>query len=355
MRTLVNHLGEVGLWNCVRAFATGYGMAYGLTVIFLLGMLLVGAVRYRQRALSIWRSNKVFLLPIPFIGIGSLMLYLRTPYSVMRFSKDLSPATVGELVAGMRFSLISGVLILLVVLWGARIIPSFSQTFMLPLTFISVFQGVLAGYDGIRLSFFGSRVFSTLRLLVSFVFSLIVLGIVRYLLNHIPILTQRKCNEHFYHILLLMLLMTWVLPGVGLYVVSQYRDDYQVYIREYGDLAKGWRWVAHNIGDSRIALVGFPTFYPLYGPDWSNEVRYINIVGSIEDRYHDFWRDGGFYRPKGSDYGLWMKNLNQWQAEYIAFSRFSPGSTPEGQWIAEHSESFRLLFSNEEFYFFEIR
>jgi hypothetical protein len=361
-RTILGHWSQVGSVDLIRSLVIGYGAAYWMAAVFFLGALLLGVWRLlrERKTLSLPLLSKgQFLFLMSLIGIGSMALYLRTPYSVMRFSGELTPPTVIELTAGMRFSLIAGVLILFVALWGNRSIGSFSRVLMIILTAMGLVQGVAMGYDGIRGGFFGSRAFSTPRLMVTFLLSLLSLGTAWYVLRRGPTWVKRIGRSHPRTVFLVLfaILLGFIVSFIGLRTVSQYRQnlDLHVYAREYGALGEGWGWVRSNIADSKVAFVGFPLSYPLYGKSWSNEVRYINIIGDLDDRYHDFCSRDIFYRSDSGGYETWAQNLEQWNAQYIVFSRLPPGDLPEGRWIAEHPESFELLFSNPEFHVYGIK
>jgi hypothetical protein len=289
----------------------GYGVAYWAILLLFLGTLVFGVwsrIKGQKAQFTLATTQGQTLFLVGLMLAASLVLYIRTPYSVMRFSHDNSPATVVELVAGMRFSLISGILILYSVLWGARFSTNFSRVSVLSLTLLSFLQGVLAGLDGFRAKFFGSRVFTLPRLLLVFFLCLFSVGVVSYLRNRYPTVVFRKVgkllSKNLPFAVALVLLLSLVASGAALYALFQYRDHltYKIYIAEYGPLAEGWQWVAQHITDSKIALVGFPTFYPLYASRWSNEVRYINVAGSVDDRHHDFCRKGTSYRSESSSY-----------------------------------------------------
>ena len=92
-----------------------------------------------------------------------------------------------------------------------------------------------------------------------------------------------------------------VVGGV-LYQVRRYREVYRfgVYQRGFGDFVPAWQWVDENIHDAHIAYSGTPLPYPLYGQGFSNQVRYVNTEGSLDDRQDDFVRRPGRARRKSS-------------------------------------------------------
>ncbi|MGC9467698.1 MAG: hypothetical protein ACP5HS_03840 [Anaerolineae bacterium] len=263
----------------------------------------------------------------------------------------------------MRFSLIGGALLMLGASIGVGVFGELPEMTMIlaGLNVIGFVQAVLSGYDGIRLGFYGSRVFSLPVLLAASVLAIVALYGIRRLM----------CREFVCAIidwaaslqpkdvalrLSLSLVLLSLLAGGSLYLLSRYRQsaDLAVLADQYGALGQGWQWVNQEIANSRIALVGFPTFYPLYGSRWVNEVRYINIDGDLNDMYHDFCERREYYRSDGGSYEIWKRNLDVWGADYVVFSRVIPLEIAEGKWISENPDSFVLLFENAELSVYQV-
>ena len=64
---------------------------------------------------------------------------------------------------------------------------------------------------------------------------------------------------------------------------------YTIYESRYGEIGLAWRWIDDNINHARVAYVGDARMLAAYGADLSNEVRYINTEGELEERYDDHY------------------------------------------------------------------
>jgi hypothetical protein len=137
----------------------------------------------------------------------------------------------------------------------------------------------------------------------------------------------------------------------GVYGMRQYRESHRfdVYTREFGDIACGWKWISSNVSGAKIALAGAPLFYPLYGNLFGNEVQYINITGDLNDRHHDFYARGESYRNAG-DPNIWLENLMEWGADYFVVQALPGQLKPEkeDEWIQEHPGIFQLVYTNSQ-------
>ncbi len=111
-------------------------------------------------------------------------------------------------------------------------------------------------------------------------------------------------------------------------------------------------YITHPEG-ARIAYTGFNFHYHLFGPNWQNEVDYININDCENCRYSDYAKSPDSIR-RDPDYDAWRHNLRN--KDYLITS---PTSLPdirsfEDEWIAEHPEDFTLVHEENEVYVYQI-
>jgi hypothetical protein len=307
---------------------------------------------YRLRKRFLTENNFEFTLcDIRFVilvilNLGGLLLYLRTPYSIMRFTQD-TPITTQNLIWGARFGLTTSAIGVILLTQGWKQ-TSHSKFFVLSLP-ISIVQGLLAGYHLSSYHFIVfAQPFSVFRLWMAFLI-LLLLASMGFLLQKIWYIKNYRAL-----IFISMAIISLGLTGVGFYKVYQYREShrYSVYLREYGSVAEGWRWIAENVTNSNIAYSGaLPLNYPLYGPDLSNKVRYINLSDDLDDRFHDFWAKDIHWRA--IDYENWRRNLSIWETDYLVISLKTP--VIETEWAASHPEYFTLVFSNEAIQIYRIQ
>ena len=105
----------------------------------------------------------VLLLLITGLLMASLLLYFRTPYSVI-WVTDPVPITELELVRGMRFSLIAGAGAVVLMAIGLSYVPKRPNPMWIVAS-MALVEGLLAGYDIRSFDFFPSRIFTLPRLL----------------------------------------------------------------------------------------------------------------------------------------------------------------------------------------------
>jgi len=335
--------------DILTMMAMGWGVVYGGIFLLLcfpaLGFLVRYIIERGQRfretlafKLS-WRDFQTGLLII--IGVGSTVLYLRTPYSIMRFSTE-TPITVQHLIAGARLGLTVSVLCTIIAARGWQSTP-YSRLLWIVLP-ISLIQGLLAGFaPGNYHGALHEPIFRLTSLWGAFLLVL-VLPVLVSVVCPVQVLSFWK-RYRFAAILLIMLGV--IVSGVGFYALQQEREQNRIvhYQQRYGSLSEGWRWIAENIWDARIAYTGgVPLNYPLYGLAWRNDVRYVNIAGGLDDRYHDFWHRQSYWRD--GDYETWRHNLLTWGADYLVVGQ--QHVLEESAWIAAHPEHFTEVFANDQ-------
>lgn len=343
---LWNYLADVGVLVGVSgAFFRSYGAVAAL-------VLPAGASVFVARLVRRRAVPDPCLTPSPYlrlcfaIAVLSTVLYLKTPYSIMRFSVD-DAIGVSALSAGMRFALPG------VAMWFVVVGLAFSSTSSAiewshhtwAAAGLALLQAVVVSSDHRAAGFFGRRLFSYNHLLVSVVFAFTTYGVSSLLSGRREPLRLGLWGVRR---LALLLALAAVISGTCAFSIDQYRESYRldVYRREYGEMANVWTWVRENLSNSRIAYSGFLLTYPLYGQDYSNRVRYINISGELEWRYHDFAREGMYYRGKESSYKDWVRNLAAWDADFLVV--VDSGNLVEAAWASEHLGSFRLVHQTGE-------
>ena len=340
-RQLLNHLGDIAISDLVKAASRGVGLPYLLLLTVSVFLLLERFCLHRDKdSERSWLA--VLILLLGFV-VGSLVLYLSTPYSIMRFGD--SPITINSLAEGMRLGMVTLALCAILIALGLSCRPKLLGVLWLILP-VPLAQILLFGHDPSVHSFFSGKLMSLQHSIVAG--AIVAVGALAYYAwtTHRPLfnlpggLLQR-------YALILVVVVTLVIGG-GLYRVEQHRERfrYGVY-RRYGDTAIGWEWVAQNVHNARVAFAGFHLSYPLYGDDLRNQVRYINIVGKLDDRHHNY--EAYSYR-KGGSYDVWLRNLREWGARYLVLS----DSTEEEEWATEHPEVFSQVFSNSQIRIYRI-
>lgn len=133
------------------------------------------------------------------------------------------------------------------------------------------------------------------------------------------------------------------------------------------DAARAWEWLnGHTAGASRIAYVGRPVPFPLYGTKFKNEVYYVSVNRNKPQLHaypqghyrrkkdyitlHENLKEPGNYR-ENPDYGIWLDNLIQQHTDYLFI--YSLHQTKdivfpiEEGWARAHPQNFELIFSND--------
>ncbi|MBU0705406.1 MAG: hypothetical protein KKC18_16270 [Chloroflexi bacterium] len=332
-RRLLDHLGDIPVLDWIRATLRGVGFPYLSLLTMSVFLLIERLYRYRDRV----TKRSWLAVPILLLGfiVGSLALYLNTPYSIMRFGD--APITINSLAEGMRLGMVALALCVILVALGLSHRPKLLGVLWLILP-VPLAQSLLFGHDLSVHSFFSGKLMSIQHSIVAG--AIVAVGVLVYYAwtTHKPLFNlPRYLLQHY--ALILVMVVTLVVGG-GLYRVEQHRERFRYGIyRRYGDFAGGWEWVAQNVHDARVAFAGFHLSYPLYGVNFQNEARYINIVGGLDDRYHDY--EPFSYRKNGS-YDVWLHNLEEWGSQYLVLS----GMTEEEEWATEHPEVFSLVFDN---------
>ncbi|MDO8662424.1 MAG: hypothetical protein Q7K98_04295 [Candidatus Omnitrophota bacterium] len=118
------------------------------------------------------------------------------------------------------------------------------------------------------------------------------------------------------------------------------------------DIAKGWQKL-NEVTESgaRVAYTGRMEFYPLFGTNLKNDVKYVSVNEKEATPYNE--PDGLIRQIK--DFPAWRENLKKEGIEYlfVALPFFDnresedPSKFPiEDEWASSNPQDFQLLFSN---------
>ena len=348
---LLSNLCEIPLSNLVEAALLGIGSPF-LLVMAISAVLLPGTFKRTKSAehgSSAGQGQTRVYLMILLLGLigGSLLLYLYTPFSIVRYSPD-EPIAVHNLAVGIRFGMI------LLALCAAAAAPALSRrSWSLRVSWVilglAVVHGVISSH---RVPVLWHNLFTGNQSVMAIVIVLTVTLVCYVLkLRKLPIGGVMKLLRRR---ILVLVAVGVLLAGAGLSQVMQYRERfrYGLYGRFYGDAVEGWEWIADNVRGARIALAGSDLSFgsnlsfPVYGPGLENTVRYVNTNSELDNRYHDY--GGGSYRAE-SDYDAWLRNLGEWRAEYLVSC-----DAIEDRWAAGHPELFREVFENSQIRIYRI-
>ena len=287
------------------------------------------------------------LLLVGSVAEATTFLYLRTPYSIMRYDVA-TPISVESLAAGIRFSLVGVVswVIYAVLLFVRPTVDSHAQRVSSAIVPLALMQSLIVSYDYNATGFIWRLyAYDHLRLGIAVVAVLVLAWSLATPRGHQfgqPILPKTLG-------LVAVVVSVILIGGLGLWRVEDYRARHRAdtYGRRYGLIAEGWAWLASNVSDSRVAYTGLPLSLPLYGPDYSNEVRYINIAGELGWRHHDFAARGTHYRAEPASYEAWLGNLRAWSASHFVCS--GDYELAECEWADAHPESFSRVYESSVF------
>jgi hypothetical protein len=272
----------------------------------------------------------------------SLILYMNTPYSTMQLSPD-EPIKVYNLAVGMRMGMISFALCATLIALAFSLAPRLLGAVWL--TFVPFLAHSLL--SSVEKPILWDRVMTSRHALVAA--AIIMVPVLFYYgwQRRRPSYDPSKGGSRVRAPLIAAVIL--LLFGVALYGTMQFREHfrYALYEKVYGDIGAGWKWLSENVANTKVAVTGSPLSYPLTGHDLGNRVRYVNIAGGLDDRYHDY--DKGSYRAN-ADYQVWLRNLAQWQAQYLLTT-----DTLEDEWAAEHPEVFEPVFSNSDVRVYQLR
>ena len=136
--------------------------------------------------------------------------------------------------------------------------------------------------------------------------------------------------------------------------------------RMAGDLDDAWAWFGGNVHGARVAYTGTNLAFPLWGPDLSNRVSYINVSGGPDERLADFARRAGTGRSAtpepapyrdGATYEAWLHNLRSVGTQVLFVAALDPivaRTIPadadhfpiERQWADGHPDLFQLRYAS---------
>jgi hypothetical protein len=138
--------------------------------------------------------------------------------------------------------------------------------------------------------------------------------------------------------------------------------------RLHGDLDEAWAWFGANVRGARVAYTGTNLAFPLWGPDLSNRVAYVNVAGGAGDRLHDFGRrlppgaravtpEPAPYRD-GASFDVWLRNLRAAHADVLFAAALEPMAArsvsadsdqfpTERAWADAHPDLFQLRWASD--------
>ena len=175
--TILNSAGSFHLGDMISALAIGYGVFFWLAIGMALISVAWGLHTARHNSVCVAPASPARLPLIAGLMIASLLLYLRTPYSIMQVAGS-APITALELVGGMRFSLITGACATVPLASGLNYMPKRLNPAWVVVT-MALIEGLLAGYDIRFFDFFPAPIFTLPRLLATGVFICVALFALR--------------------------------------------------------------------------------------------------------------------------------------------------------------------------------
>jgi hypothetical protein len=160
------------------------------------------------------------------------------------------------------------------------------------------------------------------------------------------------------HLIRKLYLPKWIIAGVILTLLfflltllnNKYeREQYARYCKFYRekDVAMAWQWLNDFTGQGkRIAYVGRPETYPLFGSQLKNDAFYVSINDKPVSLV-DFGKDGQYRKEKS--YSAWLKNLKNKNVDliFIYQDHYEPVFPIEDEWAIENPESFKGVYTNQ--------
>lgn len=130
---------------------------------------------------------------------------------------------------------------------------------------------------------------------------------------------------------------------------------------------------------SSVAVAGTNRSFLLYGRDFSNRVRYVNVNANRDRLFHDHVANymgspgelvpgyqGAAYYRRNADYEAWLANLQAFGADILVVERLTPenigkgyardpGGFPlEALWAEQHGEKFKRVYASQLIRIYEI-
>ncbi len=127
------------------------------------------------------------------------------------------------------------------------------------------------------------------------------------------------------------------------------KKQYNRYVKFYREkeVAMAWEWLNDFTGKGmRIAYVGRPETYPLFGSKLKNDAFYVSINEKPVSLV-DFGKDGQYRKEK--NYRAWLKNLKDNNADlvFIYQDHYVPVFPIEDEWAMRDPQSFRAVYTNK--------
>ncbi|MFH1519347.1 MAG: hypothetical protein ABIE75_02110 [Candidatus Omnitrophota bacterium] len=173
---------------------------------------------------------------------------------------------------------------------------------------------------------------------------------------------RRKARMAIIFSLLIILSLSFVI-GQPWYLDHQY----QRYISQasyWEGAMQAWQWLNDNTKAQRIAYIGRPVPFPLYGTGFKNDVYYVSVNNIHPAQLYLYpqgnlnWKEYRYdyidrvlrrdenYRGK-ADFNCWYRNLIREDTDYLFVYILEEKYTPiEGLWAQAHSDKFQLVLNN---------
>ncbi len=324
---LLGHLGTV-----FGDFLGALTQEYGIQWILLLTASLAAPVVWwhvwcegKTCANTAVRSARLYLL---LLFVPMWLLYLKTPYSISRFSPETEIA-VQNLAANLRFAIpivaLSCVALAFVVSRSGRFRNMFEslalmcilQNFSMLLV-LDIWHTRTAYVPQDSHLFVAQVAVWTAVAIIAVQAGYGVLnaygrGAVLRMWRNMWHRLEWRPARRFAAILLLCCL--WLGVGIGVYALHCHREEarYDYYQSAHGeDLASAWHWIDETVSGRRIAYEGDNRIYPLYGTNCDNIVLYVNKDGCDDCKWHDY-----FGRTIHPNYDSWRSSLARQEVDYF--------------------------------------
>jgi len=205
-----------------------------------------------------------------------------------------------------------------------------------------------------------------IQILYSFLAAILSFGAIFYF-------SRRKLSGKFKTLLYLIAGILFIF-SLGFLQRNYLCNEFSRYIKPlmakpvfWPDAARAWVWLnEQTTGPLRIAYVGRPVPFPLYGSRFKNDVYYVSVNKGPAQLHayprgnyrrqkdyitlHKNLEEPGNYR-ENADYQTWLDNLLRLKTDYLFI--YSLHQTKdirfplEENWAVNHPDRFNLVFKNE--------
>jgi hypothetical protein len=127
------------------------------------------------------------------------------------------------------------------------------------------------------------------------------------------------------------------------------KEQYSRYCKFYRekDVAIAWQWLNDYTGQGkRIAYVGRPETFPLFGSQLKNDAFYVSINDQPVSLV-DFGKDGEYRKEMSC--GAWLKNLKDQNVDIVLVyqDHYKPFFPIEDQWATQDTKNFKAIYTNQ--------